>query len=49
MELLIVLTAVLFLWTNATLFPPPPKRKSVEQTLVEALKDYLEVGIRTRS
>lgn len=48
MELVIVLL-VFVLWTNQMLFPKKPeKKKSVEEKLADALKDYLEAGLKIR-
>ncbi|HSM81994.1 MAG TPA: hypothetical protein VLS96_09915 [Nodosilinea sp.] len=49
MELPIILIAVFILWTNETLFPKAPKKKSVDEKLAEALKDYIEAGFKIRT
>ncbi|WP_156119606.1 hypothetical protein [Leptolyngbya sp. KIOST-1] len=48
MEFAFVLVLVFLVWTNETLFPQKPKKKTVEEKLAEALKDYLEAGVKIR-
>lgn len=48
MEFWIVFSLVFIAWTIETLFPEEPKRKTVEEKLSEAIKDYLEAGFKIR-
>ena len=48
MDIVIVLIVVLILWTNSTLFPPKPKKPTVDEKLAEAIKDYLKEGFKVR-
>jgi hypothetical protein len=48
MELAIVLILVFIAWTNETLFPKPPEKKTVDEKLAEAIKDYLKEGFKIR-
>ncbi|WP_017301293.1 hypothetical protein [Nodosilinea nodulosa] len=48
MELTIILVLVFIVWTNATLFPPAPKKKTVDEKLAEAITDYLKEGFKIR-
>ncbi|WP_187329436.1 hypothetical protein [Halomicronema hongdechloris] len=46
-EIVIVCIIVLYIWTKEVF--KPPKQKSVEEQLAEALKKYLEKGVKIRS
>lgn len=48
MDIIVVLIVVLILWTNSTLFPKPEKKKTVDEKLAEAIKDYLKEGFKVR-
>ncbi|MBE9108037.1 hypothetical protein IQ273_01175 [Nodosilinea sp. LEGE 07298] len=48
MELAIVLILVFIAWTNETLFPKEEKKKTVDEKLAEAIKDYLKEGFKIR-
>jgi hypothetical protein len=45
---LIVMVALLFLWTREIFPKPPPKPKVPEADLADALKAYLIAGVKIR-
>jgi len=45
-EIVIVSFVVLYIWTKEIF--KPPKKKSVEEQLADALKKYLEQGVKIR-
>lgn len=45
---ILIVLAFVALWTRETLFPEPPKPKTPEEQLGEAIANYLKAGIKIR-